>query len=257
MSARAQERLNPRISACGTTAVLLVAMLGLAIAGFAQLFTEKTPAGVGAFVVAAGLGAGVSIPACAVLVRLGPGLGQLLLLALAWGAAISTGTAALLNSLGQSLLVSVLRGLDASDAAEIGALLTPIIVGPLVEEAVKAIGILLLGLRFAGRLGRVRDAVALGAAVGLGFTIVETAVYGMAGYEAGVLDASVEQFVARFALLGLSGHLLFSALAGPAWGWPCSRAAGDAPEGGFPRSWRSLPCWPTSWTTRSARLSRT
>ena len=86
---------------------------------------------------------------------------------------------------------------------------------PIVEELVKsgAIVLVLLALPPAVLVTRRHGKVA-GAAVGLGFTVAETAIYVAAIYDGGSNVPFSSQFALRFGLLGLSGHALTSTLAG-------------------------------------------
>jgi RsiW-degrading membrane proteinase PrsW (M82 family) len=103
-------------------------------------------------------------------------------------------------------------------------------IGPLVEEAMKGLLVLLLfiGLRreFDGPL----DGIVYGALVGLGFALTENAVY-MIGND------TQKQFLRRIVLRGLSGHATYTAFTG--WGLGIARTnenrtmAGLSPVVGF------------------------
>jgi RsiW-degrading membrane proteinase PrsW (M82 family) len=138
-----------------------------------------------------------------------------------WGAFVSTGLALPVNSaillvimewVEQNPVVLELLGPDA--AIMLGA---PI-AGPLVEEAVKGLGLLALFFFLRAEFDGVRDGLVYGGLIGLGFTWFEAPLYIGQGYaEHGVAPWGL-QLGWRYALFGLSGHVMFTGLFGAALG---------------------------------------
>lgn len=85
---------------------------------------------------------------------------------------------------------------------------------PLVEESVKAVGIAVVLLAIGAVPLTRRHGKAIGAAVGLGFTISEVATYAAGAAAGDSAFGSWGQLVLRMGLLGLTGHALTSAIAG-------------------------------------------
>lgn len=140
-----------------------------------------------------------------------------------WGAIVATGLSMLLNRLGGEIVTSALNEyfLAQTVAQERADMITSLaiatLVGPPVEEIAKGLAILLVLWLLRGEFNNLRDGLIYGGLVGLGFNWVETAFYIMVGYQAGD-PAVAHQLVGRFALLGLDGHFLFSALLGAGLG---------------------------------------
>jgi protease PrsW len=85
---------------------------------------------------------------------------------------------------------------------------------PITEEIAKALGVLVVFWLLRGEFDSVRDGVVYGALVGLGFNWFESALYVAQGYaQWGVAPYGV-QLGGRFALLGLGGHAMFTAMFG-------------------------------------------
>lgn len=101
----------------------------------------------------------------------------------------------------------------ALDAGEPGAMIAGSVVGPTIEEAVKAAAILLVGLAMGWRLG-VRAGIVLGAAVGLIVTILEIALYVQLNVTAEVGSGYGSVIAIRLGLFGLGLHVVASAIAG-------------------------------------------
>lgn len=132
-----------------------------------------------------------------------------------WGMVVATGYALIFNSLGQLALMTGLSPVGGGDAA---FLLTAWLVAPPVEETLKGAGILLVFWLLRTEFNSPRDGIVYGALVGLGFNALETALYVVNGYlETGTAPFGI-QFAARFTLLGLGGHALFSGLFGAGLG---------------------------------------
>ncbi len=143
---------------------------------------------------------------------------------LAWGAVVATGLALVLGLVGGMLSQTALAVLLGQDPAALAAdgwdeLAQAILVAPVVEEAVKGLALLLLLWLLADEFDNLRDGLIYGALVGLGFNLVESALYVIYDLlETGQL-AFGPQLAIRFTFLGLSGHAVYSALLGAALGW--------------------------------------
>jgi RsiW-degrading membrane proteinase PrsW (M82 family) len=137
--------------------------------------------------------------------------------ALFWGACIATALALPFNTaffrladawLAQHPAVAEMLGPEAV------TLLAAPISAPLVEETAKALGVLALWWLLRAEFDNMRDGFVYGALVGLGFTWYESALYVAQGYaEHGVAPYAV-QLGARYALLGLGGHAMFTGIFG-------------------------------------------
>jgi RsiW-degrading membrane proteinase PrsW (M82 family) len=134
--------------------------------------------------------------------------------AILWGAVISTGVSGVFNFLGLGFITVGLDILAGVKSDMLPDILTAALVAPVVEEAAKGIGLLILLFFLHAELDNVRDGIIYGGLVGLGFNIAEVALYVMKGYiDSGVAPFG-EQFAARFVFLGFNGHLLWAALCG-------------------------------------------
>ncbi len=142
---------------------------------------------------------------------------------LLWGAWIAAAYALLLNTSGGLALVQAMND-DAAikaeiesagaDVVEVGSILVAWLIAPPVEEVMKGLAILLIFLLLRSEFDGVRDGIIYGALVGLGFNVMETAQYIIAGYAEAGYAPYMEQIVTRFVFLGLDGHSLYSALFG-------------------------------------------
>jgi len=146
---------------------------------------------------------------------------------LLWGAWIAAAYALLLNTSGGLALVQAMND-DAAikaeiesvgaDVVEVGSILVAWLIAPPVEEIMKGLAILLIFLLLRPEFDGVRDGIIYGALVGLGFNVMETAQYIIAGYAEAGYAPYMEQIVTRFVFLGLDGHSLYSALFGAGLG---------------------------------------
>ncbi len=138
-----------------------------------------------------------------------------------WGGLLATGLALPLNQLvlgWVSDFVAVNPELEAALGENAVLMLGAPIAGPLVEELTKGIGVLLLFALLRGEFDNMRDGLIYGALIGLGFTWIETPLYIAKGYAEYGFAPWNFQFGYRYALLGLSGHPLYTALFGAALG---------------------------------------
>ncbi|EYR64456.1 membrane protein [Actinotalea ferrariae CF5-4] len=147
-----------------------------------------------------------------------------LAVAFGWGASVSVLVALVLNSGAQTALLVV--GLDDLRAGAV----TATFVAPLVEEGIKALGVLLLFLGWRRWFDGPVDGVVYAATVAAGFAFVENILYfgqavaeSAAGGDGGEAVAVV--FVLR-AVMSPFAHVLFTAAVGLALGWAARRSAG-------------------------------
>jgi len=134
-----------------------------------------------------------------------------------WGAFIATGLAlpfnnAILYSIAQWVAHNpVIGDTLGPDATE---LIGAPIAGPLVEEVTKGLGLLVLFFFLRAEFDNMRDGFVYGALIGLGFNWLEAPLYVAQEYaEFGVAPWGM-QLGWRYALFGLAGHTMFSALFG-------------------------------------------
>ena len=90
---------------------------------------------------------------------------------------------------------------------------------PIVEELAKALGVLLLFWLLRPEFDNMRDGLVYGALVGLGFTWYEAALYVVNVYAKIGVAAYGLRLGARYALIGLGGHALFTGLFGASLGF--------------------------------------
>jgi RsiW-degrading membrane proteinase PrsW (M82 family) len=136
----------------------------------------------------------------------------LLLASLVWGAVAAAFLARALNDLGRAW-VAVLAGSD--DARAVSSTL----LAPIVEEGVKALGLVLLML--AGRrrdFAGVRDGIVYGALIGVGFVVSENLLYFMFAILQGGQAGLARSVYLRGFLAG-ANHAVFTATMGAGIGW--------------------------------------
>lgn len=227
--------LRPRVG--GIVLLLLILLVLLGIYGFIQqlpTFAETNLLGV--FLLALLTAAFLSIPAFLLLWyfdRREREPAWLYWGALLWGVVVASGLIFILNATGTSFITTnalglnptqleglanddVLSFLDASPnfLYELAGLALLAIQVPIVQELIKGLALLLLALLMRTEFNGVRDGIVYGGLIGLGFHLTEAAIhatnsfFSLAGYGA------LEQFISRFALLGLETHFLYTALLG-------------------------------------------
>ena len=134
-----------------------------------------------------------------------------------WGGCIATALALPFNSaflnlvevwLTQHPLIAVILGPNAA------IMLTAPISAPVVEELAKALGVLLLFWLLRAEFDNMRDGLIYGALIGVGFNWFETGLYVAQGYAKHGVAAFGMQLGARYALFGLGGHAMFTAIFG-------------------------------------------
>jgi RsiW-degrading membrane proteinase PrsW (M82 family) len=138
-----------------------------------------------------------------------------------WGAVMATGLALPVNS---AILASVAEWVERNPFAfEILGPEAPTLLGaplgaPLVEEVTKGLGLLLLFFFLRAEFDNMRDGIVYGGLIGLGFTWFEAPLYVAQGYaEFGVAPWG-EQLGWRYALFGLGGHAMYTAIFGASLG---------------------------------------
>ena len=138
-----------------------------------------------------------------------------------WGGLIATGLALPFNTAFAQLVDAwvtanpVVREVLGPDA--VGMLSAPIS-APIIEEATKALGVLVIFWLLRDEFDNMRDGIVYGALVGVGFTWFEAPIYVAQGYaETGVAPWGM-QLGWRYALFGFGGHALFTALFGASLG---------------------------------------
>jgi len=140
-----------------------------------------------------------------------------LLAAMAWGAAVAAIAAAPVNDWLLATLVA-----EVGDPA--GQALAARAGGPLLEELLKGLGLLVLLAIRPGALRTARDGALLGALIGLGFELVENQHYlTLAAVQAG--SAGLLRGVWVRGILGGLKHAVFTATTGAGLGW-ARQAAG-------------------------------
>lgn len=119
-------------------------------------------------------------------------------LALLWGGLIASGIALEINT-------------AASSAS---GFLGTALVAPIVEETAKGLGLIVLLVALRSEFDGPRDGFIYGALIGLGFNWLESSVYIAGGFtESGAAPWGF-QLATRFALLGFSGHALYTGITG-------------------------------------------
>jgi protease PrsW len=134
-----------------------------------------------------------------------------------WGGCIATALALPFNtafflfvdaSVAQEPVIREMLGPDAA------MLLAAPISAPIAEEIAKALGVLVLFWFLRAEFDNMRDGIVYGALVGVGFNWFEAALYVAQNYaEYGVATYGL-QLGARYALFGLGGHAMFTAMFG-------------------------------------------
>jgi protease PrsW len=138
-----------------------------------------------------------------------------------WGGLIATALALPFNTAFFKLVDDWLAHhpmLEAMLGPEAPLMLVAPISAPIAEELAKALGVLLLFWLLRAEYDNMRDGIVYGALVGLGFTWFEAALYVANIYAKFGVAAYGLQLGARYALFGLGGHALFTALFGASLG---------------------------------------
>lgn len=212
---------RPRPQGPGWGALVALAVLG--VLGLVALGVVGFTVGPGAFVGATVL---ALLPLAAVgaavvwVDRWEPEPPRALAVAFAWGASVSVLVALVVNT--AALGVMLAAGADELSAGAATATL----VAPVVEEAVKGVGVLVLFLVWRRFFDGPVDGLVYAACVAAGFAFVENVLYfgeaiAAAGSDVGASVAVV--FVLR-AVVSPFAHVLFTACVGLALGWAAQRS---------------------------------
>jgi RsiW-degrading membrane proteinase PrsW (M82 family) len=138
-----------------------------------------------------------------------------------WGGCIATALALPFNNvafrlvedfLAQNPALAVLLGPDAA------LMIVAPLSAPIVEEIAKALGVVLLFWLLRPEFDNMRDGLVYGALIGVGFTWFETALYVTKLYAQFGEPAFGLQLGLRYALFGLGGHAMFTAIFGASLG---------------------------------------
>jgi RsiW-degrading membrane proteinase PrsW (M82 family) len=137
--------------------------------------------------------------------------------AVLWGGCIATAIALPFNTavfrlvdlwVMQNPQITQILGPDASK------MLSAPLSAPIAEETAKALGVLVLFWLLRAEFDNMRDGIIYGALIGVGFNWYEAALYVAQGYvESGAAPYGL-QLGGRYALFGLGGHAIFTALFG-------------------------------------------
>ncbi len=140
-----------------------------------------------------------------------------MVIAFLWGGVIATGLALPLNT---QILTQIAAMLESSpELMQMLGPRAPILVGapiagPLVEETIKALGVIVLFILLRGEFDNMRDGFIYGALIGVGFTWFESAIYLTSGYARCDVVPWGMQLGSRYALFGLAGHALYTGMFG-------------------------------------------
>jgi RsiW-degrading membrane proteinase PrsW (M82 family) len=142
-----------------------------------------------------------------------------ILLALAWGSLAATWAAAAANLAMSTILLRV-TGSDPHAALS----------SPVIEESVKALGVIGLALIPVLRRFRPLDGLFYGVLVGAGFQVFEDAVYALNSLMQGSGDVGsmlVPMLILRGFTVGIFTHAVYTGLIGAAIGWVACAPAGQ------------------------------
>lgn len=140
----------------------------------------------------------------------------LMVLAVAWGAVASVGIA-----LGVDLVLAIVFGVNTTP---LGDALSAVVQAPVVEEAAKGLGVLLIFLTARRAFDGPVDGVVYGALVGAGFAFTENIQYFAISFiEGGVGDVSQTFFLRG--ILSPFAHVMFTSITGFALGLAARRGA--------------------------------
>lgn len=136
--------------------------------------------------------------------------------AFGWGGLVAVATAIPGNAAVTDLLAKL-------GSPAFAATWGPAVAGPLIEEPVKVLGVVMVALIAARQINSVLDGFVYGAFVGLGFQVVEDVLYAVNAVAVAGRGDQVEPVIVTFFLrgflAGLWSHTLFSALAGAGVGY--------------------------------------
>lgn len=134
-----------------------------------------------------------------------------------WGGCIATGLVLPFNTaffqivdqwVAENPIITEILGPDAT------ILIAAPLSAPIAEEIVKALGVVLIFSLLRDEFDSMRDGIVYGALVGVGFNWFEAALYVAQGYAQHGIAPYGLQLGMRYALFGLGGHAMFTALFG-------------------------------------------
>ncbi|MGH7912966.1 MAG: PrsW family intramembrane metalloprotease [Candidatus Dormibacteraceae bacterium] len=134
----------------------------------------------------------------------------LLFVALGWGGLIAPNLAIVTEEIWSVVTTNLIPGLGAGVAGAFSP--------GLFEEGSNGLGVILLYLLFRGRIDGVIGGICLGAAVGLGFNLLESGEYMFAGLITGGPASFGVEFLFRQVLGLFAGHATYTALTGAGLG---------------------------------------
>jgi protease PrsW len=137
-----------------------------------------------------------------------------------WGAVVAALTSQTVNDGAYAWLTAVV-GIDWARAW------TPALFAPIVEEALKAGGLVVLWLVWRAEVDGVRDGIVYGAVIGMGFAMTENLAYFLVATVQGGFDGLARAMYLRAFLQGFN-HAAFTATTGAALGWYARRARSSA-----------------------------
>jgi RsiW-degrading membrane proteinase PrsW (M82 family) len=205
-------------------ALVLLAVLAVVTAAWLGLLASLRPDVAGIFFTAFGLSSLMSLVPLAILWFLDRREREtpwLFAVAFLWGGFIATGLALPVNN---AILRGVARWVERHPVVvevlgpQAPTLLGAPLAGPIVEELTKGLGLLALFFFLRAEFDNMRDGFVYGALIGAGFTWFEAPLYVAHGYAESATAPWGAQFGWRYALFGLGGHAMFSALFGAALG---------------------------------------
>ncbi|MDK7742017.1 PrsW family glutamic-type intramembrane protease [Helcobacillus massiliensis] len=129
------------------------------------------------------------------------------IIAVLWGAGVSTMIAGILNSVFGEFAYAYFLDEQTAHAA------TAMFSAPVTEELLKGLGVALIFLVFRKHITGPLDGIIIGALVGGGFAFVENIQYYLRAAEAGGVQAATMLIVVR-GVLGIWGHCVFTSMTG-------------------------------------------
>ncbi|MFN2425456.1 MAG: PrsW family intramembrane metalloprotease [Candidatus Binatia bacterium] len=195
--------------------------LALLLSMPAMVWTADLLAGTPPLIIAAAVIPAILLATAILLAQRGGGRGLgPLLFSLGWGAL----GAAWLSSSGNEMARPWIDGLAGTD----GRGVTAVMVAPALEEAAKALGLVLILLFGRAALRDERDGIVYGALIGTGFVCTENLLYLGISMLLGGEDGLTRALYLRGAIGGAT-HVVFTACAGAVLGWSLRSAGRRAP----------------------------
>ena len=147
-----------------------------------------------------------------------------------WGAVVATALALILQTLASeaayarfnhsaALVDTSQLGIEIVSLDALYEWLVTSLIAPVTEETTKGFAVVLVFLLMPWEVNTMRDGVIVGAMVGIGFGVTEATAFIISDYPGSGENAYLSQLIPRFALLGLNGHIIFTALFGAGVGW--------------------------------------